>query len=104
MFLYLRKALDSVGKKFALEIVGLAVDQSQGRGFNFFLKSIPEINPKTLSTRLKELEKEGIISKQITMGIPIKIEYRLTEKGLALKQGLQCLDGWGKRHCKQGNK
>ena len=97
---YLRKALDSVGKKYSLEIVSQLVDQGEGMGFNFLLKSIPSINPKSLSTRLKELEKGGIITKQITMGAPIKISYRLTEKGLALKQGLQNLDNWGKRYCK----
>jgi len=92
--------MDSVGKKYSVEIVNLLVDQSRGRGFNFFLKNIQDINPKTLSTRLKELEKNGIISKQITVGELIRIEYALTEKGIALKQGLQTLDSWGKKFCK----
>lgn len=98
--LYLRRSLKIVGKKYSLDIVSLLLDETQGKGFNFFLKSIPELNPKSLSTRLKELEKEGIVSKQIAVGVPIRIEYRLTEKGLALKNTLQNLDSWGKKHLK----
>lgn len=99
-FLYLRRTLKAVGRKYSLDIVSLLLDETQGKGFNFFLKSIPELNPKSLSTRLKELEKEGIVSKQIAVGVPIRIEYRLTEKGLALKNALQNLDSWGKKHLK----
>ena len=35
------------------------------RRFNEFLNTIEEINPKTLSIRLKEMEKDGIIERQI---------------------------------------
>ncbi len=99
-FLYLKRGLDAVGRKFCLEIVSLLIEQNQAAGFNFFLKNIPKINPKSLSTRLKELEREGIVTKQITVGVPIKIEYRLTEKGLSLKSALQSVDNWGKKFCK----
>ena len=100
MFVYLDRALTAIGKKYSLQIVGILLKEQQGKGFNHFLKNIPEINPKSLSTRLKDLEAAGVLSKQLTMGVPIKIEYRLTDKGIALQQPIQSMDGWGKRYCR----
>jgi DNA-binding HxlR family transcriptional regulator len=53
--------------------------------FNQFIQSIEGINPKTLSIRLKEMEKNSLIQRKIYHEIPIRIEYYLTEKGKALK-------------------
>ena len=53
--------------------------------FNQFIESIEGINPKTLSTRLKEMEKNGLIRRKIYHETPIRIEYYLTEKGIELK-------------------
>ena len=53
--------------------------------FNQFIESIEGVNPKTLSTRLKEMEKNGLISKKIYHETPIRIEYNLTEKGRDFK-------------------
>ncbi|MFL6330545.1 MAG: winged helix-turn-helix transcriptional regulator [Nitrososphaeraceae archaeon] len=54
--------------------------------FNQLLNSIEEGNPKTLTIRLREMEKSGLIKRKVYYhGIPIKIEYYPTEKGLALQ-------------------
>jgi DNA-binding HxlR family transcriptional regulator len=53
--------------------------------FNQFIESIEEINPKTLSTRLKEMEKNSLIRRKIYHETPIRIECYLTEKGMELK-------------------
>ena len=54
------------------------------------------ISGRLLSERLKELEHEGIISRQVYPEIPVRIEYTLTQKGLALKNVLQEVDLWSK--------
>ncbi|TLX93656.1 MAG: helix-turn-helix transcriptional regulator, partial [Thaumarchaeota archaeon] len=53
--------------------------------FNEFLDSIEGINPKTLSARLREMGKNGIIEWRIYPGTPVRIEYSITQKGKALK-------------------
>ena len=71
--------LGILGRKWALLIladIGLRrVDR-----FSSLLRSNPEINPRILSRRLKELEKDGIIKKteDSTDGI---VRWALTEKG-----------------------
>ncbi len=49
--------------------------------FNDFQKLMPEISPRTLSKRLKELEAENFINKKKFNTIPPKVEYTLTKKG-----------------------
>ena len=59
-----------IGKKFSLLILRNMIYNNQKR-FNEFLNTIEEINPKTLSIRLKEMEKDGIIRRQIYPETPV---------------------------------
>jgi DNA-binding HxlR family transcriptional regulator len=72
-----------IGKKFTVLILRNMIYLNQTR-FNQLLDSIEEINAKTLSARLKEMQKDGLVERKIYPGIPVKVEYRVTEKGKAL--------------------
>jgi len=48
--------------------------------FNKLLNSIEGINAKTLSIRLKEMEKDGLIRRKIYNESPIRIEYEMRER------------------------
>ncbi len=61
-------------------------------------KSLTGITDKMLSTRLKELEEEGIIIRKQYNQIPPKVEYRLSEKGQSLLPILKVLHEWGERN------
>lgn len=72
-----------IGKKFTVLIIrNMMSNQTR---FNQFIESVEGINPKTLSTRLKEMEKNGLIHRKIYHETPIRIEYHLTEKRKELK-------------------
>jgi DNA-binding HxlR family transcriptional regulator len=60
-----------IGKKFTILIVRNML-RNQTR-FNELINSIHGINPKTLSTRLKEMEKNRLIHRKIYHETPIKI-------------------------------
>jgi DNA-binding HxlR family transcriptional regulator len=49
--------------------------------FNQIKRGVGRINPKVLSNRLKELEGSGVVTRKVTPGRPVMIEYSLTEKG-----------------------
>ena len=53
------------------------------------------INPRTLRDRLRDLEEEGIIHREVISEMPPNVEYRLTEKGLALNGIFESLATWG---------
>jgi DNA-binding HxlR family transcriptional regulator len=86
-----------IGKKFTLLI--LRNMMSNQTRFNQFIESIEGINPKTLSTRLKEMEKNGLIHRKIHHETPIRIEYFLTEKGIALKSILDQMATFSVQFC-----
>jgi DNA-binding HxlR family transcriptional regulator len=73
-----------IGKKFTFHIIRNMAMRNQTR-FNEFLGTIENINPKTLSIRLKELEKTKLIERTVYDETPIRIEYTLTKKGKDLQ-------------------
>ena len=49
--------------------------------FNRFMENIEGISPKVLTERLRELERVGIIKRNIATEYPVRIEYSLTDMG-----------------------
>ena len=81
-----------IGKKFTVLILRNMINGKQNR-FNQLLNSLEEGNPKTLSVRLREMEKLGLIKRKVySHETPIRIEYYPTEKGLALQPILDMME------------
>ena len=53
---------------------------------------------KTLSQTLKELERDGLIHREMYLEIPPKSEYTLTDRGHSLVQVLDQLCVWGEKN------
>ena len=87
-----------IGKKFTVHILRNITKLGQTR-FNKFLESIEGINPKTLSARLREMERNGIIERRIYPGTPVKIEYSITKKGMALDPVLEAMAEFSMKYC-----
>ena len=69
-----------IGKKFTVLILRNMINDKQNR-FNQLLNSIEQGNPKTLSIRLREMEKSGLITRKVYHHeTPVRIEYYPTEK------------------------
>lgn len=63
--------------------------------FNEILRALPDISPKVLSTTLKTLESDGLVSRKLYPSVPPKVEYSITEKGDSLMPILAQLVTWG---------
>ena len=66
--------------------------------FNELKKYIKTISYKTLSTTLKELERDGLVLRREYPQIPPKVEYSLTERGKSLIPILDSLCDWGDKN------
>jgi len=86
-----------IGKKFTVHILRNMTRLGQTR-FNEFLDSIEGINPKTLSARLREMGKNGIIERRIYPGTPVRIEYSITQKGKALRPVLEAMAAYSMQY------
>lgn len=53
------------------------------------------VSPKTLTERLRILEEQGIISRQIYPEIPPRVEYSLTELGEKVRPIIEAMSVWG---------
>lgn len=61
-------------------------------------KSVGNINPRTLSQRLDDLETENIITRQTFAEVPPRCEYTLTQKGRDLLPVLKQMAAWGNKY------
>jgi DNA-binding HxlR family transcriptional regulator len=62
--------------------------------FSDITAAIPGLSDRMLSERLKELEAEGIVERCVTPDTPVRIDYRLTEKGQALAGVVESISDW----------
>lgn len=63
--------------------------------FNEMQRYLGKVADKTLSQNLKELEKDGLIHREMYPEVPPKVEYTLTERGHSLVAVLDKLCDWG---------
>ncbi|ANE45789.1 hypothetical protein SY83_05170 [Paenibacillus swuensis] len=57
-------------------------------------QALPNLSHKVLSERLRELEHEGLVRRDVYPESPVRIEYSLTDKGIAMTPVLEELFKW----------
>jgi DNA-binding HxlR family transcriptional regulator len=67
-------------------------------------KSMKDINTKTLTLSLKELEDDLLIERTVYPEVPPKVEYRLTEEGKRLMPVLTYMKEWGESQLLKNDK
>jgi DNA-binding HxlR family transcriptional regulator len=90
-------SLNVIGHRYALHILRNMILLKQNK-FSQFLKSVEGISTKTLSIRLNELERAGLINRKIIPGKPVQTEYTLTEKGIAIERVLEEIASFSTRY------
>lgn len=56
--------------------------------------AVPHLSDTMLGQRLRELEEEGIVVREVSPRPPIRVDYRLTEKGRALQAAVEAISAW----------
>jgi DNA-binding HxlR family transcriptional regulator len=69
--------------------------------FSQLERSLVKISPRTLSLRMKQLEKDGIVTKKVYPVVPPHTEYSLTNKGHSLALILGRMIEWGDKYVMQ---
>lgn len=92
--------LSMVGGKWRLVILYWLVEYDKIR-FNELQRKIGTITFKTLSSQLKEMEKDGLIIRKEYPQIPPKVEYSLSDKGRSLYPLMEAMCQWGMEHEEQ---
>lgn len=67
------------------------------RRFCEMTATVEGLSDRVLSDRLRELEAEGIIERAVYPQIPVRVEYRLTDKGRDLRPVVQAIHEWAEK-------
>ena len=66
--------------------------------YNEIKRLMPKVTPRTLTRQLRELERDGLISRKVYAEVPPKVEYSVTELGETLAPIVKLLKHWGDDH------
>ncbi|HLF16866.1 MAG TPA: helix-turn-helix domain-containing protein [Candidatus Thermoplasmatota archaeon] len=91
-----QEAIDLLSRRHAMTIVWF-LDQNGRSRFNDIKRSL-EINPVSLSQRLADLQKAGVVSRKAFKETPPRVEYTLTGKGMDLVPLMDRLGEWASKH------
>jgi DNA-binding HxlR family transcriptional regulator len=85
--------IDVLSKKWTLLII-VVIGNHKSIRFNKIMDQFETINPKTLSDRLKELEKANLIVRKAFPEVPLRVEYSLSKDGKELIESIIPLMDW----------
>jgi DNA-binding HxlR family transcriptional regulator len=86
------RAVELIGRRWTGVILRALI--SGATRFSDITAAVPGLSDRLLSERLKELEAEGIVSRTVYPTTPVRVEYGLTAKGLALHEVIASISGW----------
>ncbi len=89
------RAIELVGRRWTGVIVYMLTEGPSR--FAALSARIPDITPRMLTERLRELELEGIVERSTTPESPYRVEYALTKKGHDLADALRGIGAWARR-------
>ena len=90
-----QRGVEVIGRRWTGAIVRALMTGT--RRFNEIADTVPGISDRLLSERLKELEAEDIVERRVVPSTPVRIDYRLTAKGLELVPVFEALGAWAER-------
>ncbi|MGI8609394.1 MAG: winged helix-turn-helix transcriptional regulator [Candidatus Dormibacteria bacterium] len=89
------RAVELIGKRWSGAI--LRVLFAGPHRFNEILSGVPGLSDRLLSERLRELEAEELVARQVFTGPPIRSEYELTERGRDLEPVIRDISTWAEK-------
>jgi DNA-binding HxlR family transcriptional regulator len=88
-------AVELIGRRWTGAILRALL--SGATRFSDLAASVPGLSDRLLAERLRELETEGIVTRTVIPAMPVRVEYHLTEKGLALDAVMSAVASWSER-------
>jgi len=92
---HFHEAIELIGKRWTGAIVCTLTERSMR--YAELGKAIPGLSDRLLSQRLRELEEEGLVEREVEAGTPVRVVYSLTDAGRELDPAIRELKAWAKR-------
>lgn len=91
------RAVELIGRRWTGAIVAVLLREDGPRRFSEVRAAVPGLSDRVLSQRLRELETEHLVEREVHAGPPVRVAYALTAKGRDLEPVVQALERWGRR-------
>jgi DNA-binding HxlR family transcriptional regulator len=91
---YYHAAVELVGRRWSGAIIAVLLDAGGPLRFSELAAAIPEMSDRLLSERVKELERRGVLDREVEPGPPVRVTYSLSPMGEALRPALAALGAW----------
>ena len=91
-----RSVFSDIADKWSLLVVNVLGDRTLR--FTELRTAIEGISHKMLTQTLRRLEKNGLVERTVHPTVPPRVDYRLTEAGGDLRDTVNGLCGWARRH------
>ena len=89
--------LNRIGDKWSVMVVGI-LSRSGTIRFNELKRSINGVSQRMLTLTLRNLERDGLVTRTIYPEVPPRVEYGLTELGKTLTGPINSLWDWSAEH------
>jgi DNA-binding HxlR family transcriptional regulator len=89
------QAIELIGRRWNGAIIRSLL--AGKRRFSQIAGQVPGISDRLLSSRLRELERAGIVVRHVAAGPPLRVDYALTESGAELDSSVRALAHWAER-------
>jgi DNA-binding HxlR family transcriptional regulator len=93
------EVLARVGDKWTVLVINELGDGS--KRFNVLRREIPAVSQRMLTLTLKNLERDGLVSRTVTPSVPPRVDYALTDLGRSMLQPVRALGEWAAAHIPQ---
>ena len=88
----MRSVLDCISDKWSLLILSALADHP--KRFMELRREVPDISQRMLTQTLRQLERDGLVSRTVVPTVPVSVTYALTEVGWSFMAPMQQLLSW----------
>ena len=89
-----RNVLSRIGDRWSLLVLLALHEKAEAMRFSDLCKAIPDVSQKMLTSTLRKLEADDLLSRTIYPEVPPRVEYKLTKRGKTLIPLLNLLVDW----------
>lgn len=89
------EVIEIIGAKWSFLIIA---ELNKGpRRFQQLQRDLSVVRTQSLTNALRQLEKNGLVHREVFPTVPVTVEYSLTEKGADFQSALKEMENWAKR-------
>ncbi|RIX53924.1 transcriptional regulator [Paenibacillus nanensis] len=89
------EVIEILGAKWSFLIIA---ELNKGpRRFQQLQRDLSVVRTQSLTNALRQLEKNGLVHREVFPTVPVTVEYSLTEKGADFQSALKEMENWAKR-------